>query len=100
MSTIPARIHVLTSCTGSKVPARRPVPAEDLYCGQHHVRLMRGVCEARDEGLDVDLSIVSAGHGIIDGHERLSPYEQTFQGKSNDARRALARTLAIPQTLR
>lgn len=100
MSATPRRIHVLTSCTGSKVSLPRSVPAEDLYSGQHHVRLMRGVSEARDQGLDVDLSIVSAGHGIVPGSKSLRPYEETFQGKSSIARRELARTLAIPEDVR
>src|SRR4051794_10632253 len=100
MTTRPQRIHVLTSCTGSKVPTRRPVPAEDLYCGQHHLRLMRGISEARHGGLEVDLSIVSAGHGVIAGCEPLTPYEQTFQGKPSGERREMARALAIPQDVR
>src|SRR4051812_49763525 len=100
MSSPLARIHVLTSCTGTKVSSRRAVPAEELYGGQHHVRLMRGVGVARDQGLEVDLSIVSAGHGIVSGSERLMPYEQTFQGRSGGDRRELARTLAIPRGVR
>src|SRR4051812_10054975 len=100
MSGTPARIHVLTSCTGSKVNTCAPVPAEKLYCGQHHVRLMRGVAAARAAGLDVELSIVSAGHGIVAGRRRLAPYERTFQGMAGGARRELAHALAIPATVR
>jgi hypothetical protein len=100
MTSAPARIGVLTSCTGTKVSADRAVPAEDLYSGQHHVRLMRGVTEARYEGLQVNLSIVSARHGIVHGSERLVPYEQTFQGRSTENRRELARALAIPRDVR
>jgi hypothetical protein len=100
MSATPRRIHVLTSCTGSKVSLPRSVPAEDLYSGQHHVRLMRGVSEARAEGLEVDLSIVSAGHGIVAGSDPLAPYERTCQGRSTDDRRKMARALAIPDDVR
>src|SRR4051812_22656149 len=100
MSPTVARVHVLTSCTGTKVSSRRSVPAENLYTVQHHVRLMRGVREARDEGLEVALSIVSAGHGIVPGSESLMPYEQTFQGRSTDDRRGLSRSLAIPANAR
>src|SRR5262245_51048224 len=100
MTLPPFRIHVLTSCTGTKVRTGRALPAEDLYSGQHHVRLMRGVTEARGEGLKIDLSIVSAGHGIVPGSERLLPYEQTFQGRSSADRRKMARTLAIPRNVR
>jgi hypothetical protein len=61
---------------------------------------MRGVSEARAAGLDVELSIVSAGHGIVAGSDRLAPYERTFQGMAGSARRELARALAIPATVR
>lgn len=94
------RIHVLTSCTASKVATGLPVAAERLYCGQHHVRLMRGVGYARASGIDVRLSIVSAGYGVIAGERPVESYEQTFQGKSVDARRQLARALGIPQAVR
>src|SRR3954451_4877664 len=99
MTAPPLRIHVLTSCTGTKVRTSRALPAETLYSGQHHVRLMRGVAEARGEGLKVDLSIVSAGHGIVPGLAPILPYEQTFQGRSSEVRREMARTLAIPRNV-
>ena len=50
------RVNVITSCTGRKV-ALAPgdtAPAERLYCGQHHVRLMRGVDYLRGAGATVD----------------------------------------------
>src|SRR4051794_24623753 len=94
------RIGVLTSCTGTKVEADAALPAERLYAGQHHVRLMRGVDEARAAGLAVRVAIVSAGHGVVEGDERLRPYEQTFQGRRTDARRRLARRLGIPTAAR
>jgi hypothetical protein len=63
MTPAPAHIRVLTSCTGSKLASREPRPAEQLYTGQHHVRLMRGVLDARASGLQIDVSIVSARLG-------------------------------------
>lgn len=93
-------IRVLTSCTGAKASTREPLPAEELYCGQHHVRLMRGVAQARGEGLGVDLAIVSARHGVVEGWEPLLPYEQTFQGKPASTRRFLARKLEVPTAAR
>jgi hypothetical protein len=99
MSAAPEHIRVLTSCTGLKAPTG-PVAAEDLYRGQHHVRLMRGASDARRLGLAVEISIVSAGHGIVAGSERLLPYERTFQGMPTRQRRELARGLAIPRDVR
>ena len=75
------RAHVVHRTPRSS--ADRAVPAEDLYRGQHHLRLMRGVTEARREGLEVDVSIVSAGHGIVPGSKRLAPVRADISGSIN-----------------
>ena len=84
-------ITVISSCTGKKVTSsadqltwedfaagedhvvqRTKVleeftrPAEQMYTGQHHVRLMRGVKAVRELGFaTLDLWILSAGYGLI-----------------------------------
>lgn len=96
------RVNVITSCTGRKV-ALAPgatTPAERLYCGQHHVRLMRGVDYLRAAGATVDVWIVSAGHGLVHGTELLAPYEKTFQGRPTSERNAMASQLGIPRAIR
>src|SRR4051812_14240426 len=118
----PARILIISSCTGTKVaPAvlaeadfsddarlkraiqqhrKAVVAAERLYAGQHHMRLMRGVQRARAAAhLAVDLRLVSAGFGLVRGDELLPPYERTFVGRRRDERRALADAARIPQTV-
>lgn len=96
------RVHVITSCTGCKVALARgeTVPAERLYRGQHHVRLMRGVDHLRGAGATVDVWIVSAGHGLVHGAELLATYEKTFQGRPRIERNAMASQLGIPRTIR
>ncbi len=77
------------------------VPAEDLYRGQQHRRLMRGVHAAREAGtVDLDLRIVSAGYGLVGAGDRLAPYECTFHGMARTARHEWARVLAIPEKAR
>ena len=124
------RIVVLTSCTGEKTPRhdlqlraedfrRGPVhvrrreqelavlltPAEELYAGQQHVRLIRGVCAVRaviaaGAPLHLALHILSAGYGLVPGSRSLAPYECTFQGMPRkDARRWAAR-LGVPADVR
>ncbi len=85
-------VTVLTACTALKSAAEEAA-AEALYRGQHHLRLMRGVGQAREAGIDVQLWIVSAGYGVVAGHKRLRPYERTFQGMSATDRRSSARAL-------
>lgn len=49
-------------------------PAEDLYSGQQHVRLMRGIHgyqSANGNKADVDLWILSAGYGLVPGDQNL-----------------------------
>jgi hypothetical protein len=96
------RVNVITSCTGRKVTLAPGdvVPAERLYCGQHHVRLMRGVDYLRAAGATVHVWIVSAGHGLVHGTELLAPYEKTFQGRRTIERNAMASQLGIPGAVR
>lgn len=119
------RILVISSCTGLKAHGARQLtavdfaagptaikarhrsdladdvmPAERLYRGQHHVRLMRGVQAARDAGVDVDLRIVSAGYGLVRGEDELAPYECTFQGMGIGQRREWARHVDIPRSVK
>lgn len=100
------RVLVITSCTGEKLskPENQLIlddfrdvkrlrdreaeladfacPAGELYTGQQHLRLMEGVQALRDalgaEALEVD--ILSAGYGLIGEHQKIVPYEVTFNG--------------------
>lgn len=125
------RILVITSCTGEKasspsnqltlddfrkgsahVEAREREldeflrPAEDLYTGQQHVRLMRGVRAFRErfstngEGATLDLYVLSAGYGLVPGGRRLAPYEATFQGMKARELRAWADQIGVPAAVR
>src|SRR5690349_9429055 len=100
------RLLVITSCTGEKsvapknsltladfqkgaahVRAREKelkeflTPAGEIYTGEQHVRLMRGVSAVRDSQLSAfsfQLSILSAGYGLIPEDRKIAPYECTF----------------------
>ena len=81
------------------------LPAEEMYTGQQHIRLMRGVQKFRQwnpEGLNVDLSlhIVSAGYGVVAGARRIAPYEATFSGMKVKALRTWADQLNIATDIR
>jgi len=116
------RVNVLSSCTGEKattaadqltredfargsdhVAQRTDAlrahtrPAEKMYTGQHHTRLMRGV-EAF-QALDfatLDLWILSAGYGIISAERKVAPYDCTFSGMGKGELRRWANGLSIP----
>lgn len=120
------RIVVITSCTGEKTVAapdhlqladfrKGPahvagrmkalaaslVPAEALYSGQQHRRLMRGVVALRKAGTaSVDLHILSAGYGLVPADRPLAPYEATFQGMGRAELRSWADALAVPAQFR
>jgi hypothetical protein len=100
------RVLVITSCTGEKrfKPEQQltiedfkdearlkdreaelkdyACPAGEMYTGMQHLRLMEGVHKLRDtlghEALDV--SILSAGYGVISEGQVIMPYEVTFNG--------------------
>jgi hypothetical protein len=77
-------------------------PAEELYSGQQHVRLMRGLqifraqFLANDKAPSVDLWILSAGYGLVPANRRLAPYECTFQGMKTKTLRDWADRLNVP----
>lgn len=125
----PMKVLVITSCTGEKavhseqqltladfrqgaahVEARSAelaellLPAEVLYTGQQHQRLMRGVAAFRSaavaSGGQLDLRILSAGYGLVRGDMPLAPYEATFQGMKAAALKSWAQALGVPQAIR
>lgn len=97
-------ILVVTSCTATKLPPPpRERRAEDLYAGQQHVRLMRGVRRYRAAGMPagpLELSIVSAGHGLLTARTQIEAYDATFADLSLGALRARAQALDVPGALR
>lgn len=106
-------IHVITTCTSRKLHSRahgieqtacldlgeRLVPARDLYTGEQHRRLMRGVMRL-EAVREVKVWVISAKAGVIDGDERLSPYDESFAGMAPAELRALAERLDIPARIR
>lgn len=122
------KLRILTSCTGEKLHTEHGVltqddfrhlhepgfqllednlseyrtPAQDIYTGQQHVRLMSGIRRMREAmGEDsVALSILSAGYGIIAGDRSVVPYECTFQGMKTEEIKKWAAHLNVPQDAR
>lgn len=51
------------------------IPAEDLYAGLQHIRLMGGIRAVRahpERGWSVDLHILSAGYGLVPANRPLA----------------------------
>lgn len=120
------RILVVTSCTGEKTvetpnaltqadfaagpehvaqrEASLPLtPAEELYAGLQHIRLMDGIRAVRarpESGWTVDLHILSAGYGLVPADRPLAPYEVTFTGMKSEDLRDWAMRLRIPADIR
>jgi hypothetical protein len=119
------KIRILTSCTGEKKHspqnqltegdlqllhdpdafaecearvAEFRCAAADIYTGQQHKRLMRGI-EA-SAGIDCEVSVVSAGYGLIPGARQVVPYEMTFQGMRKKRLQEWAQHLRIPEAAR
>lgn len=119
------KLLVITSCTGEKVVSDpkqltlrdfqkgrdhvraresalkdKLTRADEIYTGQQHVRLMRGVTEAGQAKVDLDLHILSAGYGLVQAGRKLAPYEATFQGMKKPELRAWADALGVPKAFR
>ena len=119
---------IITSCTGEKVvESDRQLTREDfakgaahvaerekelkdslrtageIYSGEQHVRLMRGVTERRKDeggGMKVDLHILSAGYGLIPEDRLVAPYEITFATMKSKELRDWADSLHVPEDFR
>jgi hypothetical protein len=74
------------------------LPARDMYTGQQHVRLLRGLDALRKAcpQIRVDLKIISAGYGLIDENVPIVPYEMTFNTLKAKALREWADFLKLP----
>ena len=120
---------IITSCTGEKVvESDRQLTREDfakgaahvaerekelkdslrtageIYSGEQHVRLMRGVFAMRS-ALDaspspIELHILSAGYGLIPEDRVVAPYEITFATMKSKELRDWADSLQVPEDFR
>ncbi len=74
------------------------LPADQLYTGLQHLRLMSGInyLEDTNSKIDVDLHIVSAGYGLVKSSDKLPPYEVTFTGMKVQELRDWSNSLDIP----
>jgi hypothetical protein len=98
-------VVVITSCTGVKVPTDpgQTRPAEALYAGQQHVRLMRGVRtyrEAFEPAGRLRLRILSAEHGVLRPQQLIETYDHTFSGLGVAAIRREGRQKRVPDDMR
>jgi hypothetical protein len=123
------KVRIITSCTGKKKHspenqltkndfrwvhepgqfgtleerlAAFRTPAQALYTGMQHIRLMDGVQRFREKfGADsLDLWILSAGYGLIPGDREIVPYECTFQGMRAAEIDSWAEHLRVPLSVR
>lgn len=117
---------VITSCTGSKAVQHRShltledfripsrliererdlahlrMPVAELYTGEQHVHLMRGIRHLRERHGrgSIAVNIISAGYGLVPEDRLLAPYEATFHGMPKQELRAWAGQLGIPEAVR
>lgn len=94
-------IVLVSSCTSSKLwsSTRTSRSAEDLYKGQQHVRLMRGVRAYRTAGQPAGrlrFRILSALHGLVPPSRSIEPYDHSFSGLAAPAIHQEAHEKNIP----
>ena len=123
------KVNIITSCTGEKkfspasqlmqedfraiydakaftskedVLGEYRTEAEDIYTGQQHLRLMKGINFFRENfGTEnVNFWILSAGYGMITANKQVVPYECTFQGMKAAEIKEWSNHLNISETAR
>ncbi len=115
------RIQIITSCTGSKaLHSDRALTVEDfaggdqwlrqresdlgtlpanaMYTGRQHLEIMRAISSC--PGLDIQVKVVSAGYGVIDGSRPIGPYDVTFAGMSARQIEQRGQDLGVPEDIR
>lgn len=108
-------VRVITTCTSRKVanPGRAdraslpglgmvpdaPIPAERLYAGEQHRRLMAGVDELRNYR-PVEVWVISAKAGFLAGERPTATYDDSFTRLGPGELRRRADDLGIAETLR
>jgi len=97
-------ILILSACTATKATrgSKLPVLAEELYAGQQHRRLMRGVQSYRvagEPGGRLELQILSAGRGVVAADQPLRSYDATFTGMRRAQLRRRAARLGVPKAV-
>jgi hypothetical protein len=78
-------------------------PAGEIYSGEQHVRLMRGLQVVRSlngSAPSTDLHILSAGYGLIPEGRVVAPYETTFATMKAKELRDWADSLNVPADFR
>jgi hypothetical protein len=100
-------VLVVTSCTGEKLHkhnnalqftdfqdnsllqtrtqqlAEYSTPAYQMYTGEQHLALMKGIQFFRDGGREIDVVIFSAAYGILSEQDPVVPYNVTFNKMNN-----------------
>lgn len=122
------KLIVITSCTGEKSAAPKSslmladfqqgaahvrarekelkeflTPASQIYTGEQHVRLMRGLNAIRESqlsGFSSQLFILSAGYGLIPEARKIAPYECTFATMKTKELRTWGEALNVPKDFR
>jgi Queuine tRNA-ribosyltransferase len=123
------KLLILTSCTGEKAVdhpdqltledfqkgsvhlGRRELglqsllrTAGEIYTGEQHLRLMRGVgayrTAASGSGGEIELHVLSAGYGVIPESRVVAPYETTFATMKTKELREWADALKVPEDFR
>jgi hypothetical protein len=97
-------ILILSACTATKATKRSngSLLAEELYAGQQHRRLMRGVHAYRaagEPGGRLELQILSAGHGVVAADQPLRSYDASFTGMRRAQLRRRAARLGVPKAV-
>jgi queuine/archaeosine tRNA-ribosyltransferase len=120
------RILVISSCTGEKaVEVENPLtladfkadqqvlkermqelgllglPAQELYTGQQHLRLIKGIKEVTEKKeIALDFYILSAGYGLIPAANNVLPYDVTFANMNKRELKGWSNQLQIPSSFR
>lgn len=73
-------------------------PAAEMYTGRHHHLVMSGLQDVWEKwGREtIDLSILSAGYGLLDAGEVIIPYDVTFDQFDQDALASQVAHLQLP----
>ena len=94
------KILILGTCTSSKVNVSKPTPAAEVYQGVQHQYILQAQEKLREAtSATVDYYIISAKYGLIKSTEKITSYNRTFVGKSDEEVEKMSEKMEIDKDL-
>lgn len=93
------KILILGTCSARKKDVSKPTPCIDVYDGPQHQYIVKAYNKLKDAGVDIDYYIISAKYGLISSNTKITTYDVSFAGKTQEEIERMSSKLNIDKDL-